>query len=133
MEYCFVEFKVDEKKRFDALCRVFYEIKKDKDGDSFRDDEDWLAFFDDEALSHFWWPTQEERAEWVRRWDATPVPQRWTDPRLKTPWDFDSMFDAFKNGDYELISCRMISSDKAQLELPLRLSLWRHRLYESVD
>lgn len=30
MEYCFVEFQVNDCKRFNALCEVFNEIKKDK-------------------------------------------------------------------------------------------------------
>jgi hypothetical protein len=116
MKYCFVEFQANDRKQFDTLCRVFNEIKKDKDSDSWRNDEDWLSFFDNEALSHFWCPTQEEAAEHFRRWFATPVEQRWTDPSLETPWDFESMFDAFKNGEYQLIACRMISADRARLE-----------------
>jgi hypothetical protein len=115
MEYCFVEFKVDDKNRFDALGRVFSEIKKDKDANLWRDNEDWLAFFDDAALSNFW-PTEEERAELQRRFDTTPVSQRYTARSLLPGWDFESMFDAFKNGEYELIACRMISLDKARLE-----------------
>ncbi|WP_335032039.1 hypothetical protein [Nostoc sp.] len=39
MEYCFVEFQVDDCKRFNALCEVFNEIKKDKDNDSWRNEE----------------------------------------------------------------------------------------------
>lgn len=116
MEYCFIEFKVDDKNRFKDLCRVFEEIKKDKDADSFRNEQQWLAFFDDDARSHFWQPTQEEYNDWLLRWYATPVEQRWTDPSLKTPWDFNSMFDAFQAGDYNLIACRMISSDLARIE-----------------
>ncbi|MEP0768680.1 MULTISPECIES: hypothetical protein [unclassified Coleofasciculus] len=112
----FVKFQVNKRDRFDALCRVFYEIKKDKDANLWRDDKDWLTFFDDEALSHFWWPTEDERVEHYRRWFATPVEQRWTDPSLETPWDFESMIYAFKDGEYQLTACRMISADKARLE-----------------
>ena len=116
MEYCFVEFQVDDFTRFNALCEVFNEIKKDKDNDYWRNEEDWLIFFDRKALSHFWWPSEEEKTEHYRRWFATPVKDRWTDPSLKTPWDFESMFDAFKNGEYQLISCSMVSADRARLE-----------------
>lgn len=116
MEYCFIEFKVTDKDRFKTLCRVFDEIKTDKDADFWRNEEEWLAFFDEEARSHFWYPTEEEYNDWLRRWYATPVPQRWTDPSLETPWCFDAVFDAFQNGDYDLIVCRMISSDLARIE-----------------
>ncbi|MEH2079697.1 MAG: hypothetical protein V7K89_06695, partial [Nostoc sp.] len=60
MKYCFVEFQVDDSKRFNALCEVFYEIKKDKDNNSWRNEKNWLIFFDSKALSHFWWPSEEE-------------------------------------------------------------------------
>ncbi|HEY9300296.1 MAG TPA: hypothetical protein VIQ31_28835 [Phormidium sp.] len=116
MNYCFIEFKVENQQRFDKLCRIFQEIKRDKDTNKWRNEEDWLAFFDEQALSSFWCPTEEEQAEWLRNWEATPVPQRWTEPSLETPWEFESMFDAFKNGEYKLISCRMISSDLARIE-----------------
>ncbi|WP_413256424.1 hypothetical protein [Floridanema fluviatile] len=107
---------MENRQIFDSLCRIFQEIKRDKDTNKWRNEEDWLAFFDEQALSTFWWPTEEEQAEWLRNWEATPVPQRWTEPSLETPWDFESMIDAFKNGEYELISCRMISSDLARIE-----------------
>lgn len=114
MEY--VEFRVDNEKRFNALCHVFSEIKKDKDTKTWREDEDWLAFFDEEALSHFWFPTEEEEAEHFRRWFETPVDQRWNDPSFVHPWDFDSMIECFRIGEYELISCRLISTDIARIE-----------------
>ena len=44
----------------------------------------------------------------MRRWQSTPVPQRFTGPSLKTPWTLESMIDAFRNGDdllgYERLS-----------------------------
>ncbi|MEH2273786.1 MAG: hypothetical protein V7K40_02935 [Nostoc sp.] len=73
-------------------------------------------FFDHKALSHFWWPSEEEETEHLRRWFATPVEQRWTDPSLETPWGFESMFDAFQNGEYQLVACSMVSADRARLE-----------------
>ncbi|MEH1839366.1 MAG: hypothetical protein V7L20_11475 [Nostoc sp.] len=63
MKYCFVEFKVDDSTRFNNLCKVFKEIKKDKDKNSWRNEEDWLTFFDCKALSHFWWFTKEEKTD----------------------------------------------------------------------
>ena len=50
MKYCFVEFQVDDCKRFNALCEVFNEIKIDKDNNSWRNEEDWLIYFDHKAL-----------------------------------------------------------------------------------
>ena len=44
----------------------------------------------------------------MRRWQSTPVPQRFTDPSLKTPWTLESMIDAFRNGD-DLLGCERLS------------------------
>ena len=112
----FIEFRVDNSKRFIALCKVFEALREDKRKETFRNDDEWLLLFDEEALSHFWWPTEEELAAYKKRWKSTPLPQRWSDPSLKHPWGFFSMIDAFKNGEYDLVRCRMISHDRAFLE-----------------
>jgi hypothetical protein len=78
--------------------------------------EVFFDLFDEHVLAHFWWPSEQERQEYWQRWWATPVPQRWTDPTLKHPWDFESMIDSFLNGEYELLSCRLLTSDTAVLE-----------------
>lgn len=77
--------------------------------------EEWMAYFDTKALSHFWWPTAEELKDWEKRWFATPLHKRFNDPSLKMPWDFMSLFEAFKNGDYELHPIRMLSLKEAVL------------------
>jgi hypothetical protein len=67
------------------------------------------------AMAHFWSPTPEELADWQKRWFSTPVPQRWTDTNLKTPWIFSSMIEAFYDGEYDLIACERISDSEGQL------------------
>ena len=114
---CFVAFKVDNVARFEALRAAYEAIKHDKDTDEWRVEEDWLSFFDDEALAYFWWPTKEETEAYWARWWGTPIPQRWTDPAVQAPsWDFLSMIDAFKNGEYELQACRLVDEGHGQLE-----------------
>ncbi|MGH2502535.1 MAG: hypothetical protein ACRDID_08485 [Ktedonobacterales bacterium] len=116
-EPCFVEFAVNDDDRFAALSTVFEAIKHDKDSEEFRDDADWLEFLDDAALSHFWWPTAAEYAAHTERWQAASVDQRFQDPSLTPPsWDFSSLFMAFADGEYELISCRRTAEDRARLE-----------------
>jgi hypothetical protein len=113
----FIEFAVDDATRFATLCAAFTVLKHDKEAEVFRDEEDWLLLFDDAALAHFWWPTAEEQAVHVARWHATPVEQRLSDASYWPPsWDFLSMIDAFKNGDYALLACRMIDDGRARLE-----------------
>lgn len=114
---CFVEFTVDNADRFAALCAVFRAIKHDKEAGEFRDKADWLLFFDDEALSHFWWPTATELAEYTNRWQTAPLDQRFQDPSLEPPsWDFGALFLALADGDYKLIACRRTAEERALLE-----------------
>jgi len=113
----FVEFTVDDEDRFAALCAIFAALKHDKDAGVFREDADWLKFFDEEALSHFWWPTQAERAAEMARWQAASPEQRLSDPALSPPaWDFGSLFAAFENGEYALVACRRVGAGRARLE-----------------
>jgi hypothetical protein len=111
----FVEFEVADEDRFRRLVAVFDALRAAKVADEWRDDDYWLAFFDAEARSHFWWPTAAEQDDWNRRWFSTPVPQRFTDPSLVTPWDFGSLIDAFRNGDYELLGCEQVSERAGRL------------------
>jgi hypothetical protein len=54
--------------------------------------------------------------DWERRWFSTPVPERFTDTSLETPWDFGSMIDAFRNGEYDLLGCRRLTATAGRLE-----------------
>ena len=113
----FVAFSVDDDERFDALCAAFEAIKHDKDTGEWRDEEDWLAYFDDDALAHFWWPTKEEKDEHWRRWENAPIPEQLTDPALEPPsWDFLSMIGAFQDCEFDLLACRMVDEQSGRIE-----------------
>src|SRR5207248_7653024 len=83
-----VEFEIADEDRFRRLAAVFDALRAAKQSDAWRDDDYWLGFFDAESRSRFWWPTPAEQEDWNRRWFSTPVPQRFTDPSLVTPWYF---------------------------------------------
>src|SRR5262245_18272277 len=89
----YVEFEIHSDTQFERLVAVFDALKKAKETENPPEPEDnlWLSFFNAEELSTFWWPSDEERAEQTRRWYATPIPERWSDPSLRHPWDFTSM------------------------------------------
>src|SRR5947209_5872338 len=114
MSSFFVEFEVNNKERFADLCRTFAELKKDKEAEKFRDENEWVEYFDDAALSHFWWPSPEELEAYQKRWDEAPVDIRLSDESYWPPsWDFLSMIVAFQNGEYDLLDCKMVSSKEA--------------------
>jgi hypothetical protein len=111
----YIEFAVTDDNKFEDLQRVFNQLKMDKDEDNISDDEQYLSLFDEEARKYFVWSTPEEDALWTKKWFATPIETRWTDPSLNCGWDFGSMIDAFKNGEYSLLSCEKVSLNTARL------------------
>jgi hypothetical protein len=77
--------------------------------------ENLFVLCDDRVLSHFWWPSLQEREEHWKHWKATPIPQRLTDPTLATPWDFESMVDSLLTGEYEFLSCHLLAPETGVL------------------
>jgi hypothetical protein len=116
VESC-VNFELADSTRFGMLHRVFFALRDAKNNDAINaDDKSWRSYFDAEALSHFWSPTPDELAAWTRRWQETPEPERFTDPTLKTPWDFESMIEAFDNGEYNLLRVIRTSENTGSLQ-----------------
>lgn len=111
----FIEFIVNSPERFQALRRVFLELKRDKDADEWRTTEMLLLFFDEESLRYFYWPASDERKRRLEDLRTRPVTETPTEQATGTKWDFDSMVDAFVNGEYELCDCEMYAPDKARL------------------
>jgi hypothetical protein len=113
----YVEFEVaseDAYRRLDAVVAALAVAKRDED---FHDDNYWLTFFDEKARSTFWWPSQAELEVLSRRWKAAPVELRLRDPSFQPPaWDFGSMIDAFRDGDYDLLGCQRRSPQVGRLE-----------------
>jgi hypothetical protein len=112
----YVEFEIGDDARYRLLLAAFEALREAKRTGEWRDDAYWLGLFDKVALDHFWWPTPEQRQDHQRRWFSTPVPERFTDPSLKHPWDFGSMIDAFRNGEYDLLACREMGGGLGRLE-----------------
>lgn len=106
MQHCYVSFRISSQQQLERLSRVVSELRHDKESGEFRSDEDWKAYFTADELKSFWTPTDAERADWQKRWQATPVPDRFTDPSLETPWDFGSMLDSIREGEYSLLGVR---------------------------
>lgn len=138
---CYLKFRAPHQERFQALSVVFEVLKQEKQKiceeeanipepesdeeiDRFVEEgnrkrkkfaEKLFVLCDDRALSHFWWPTVQERNEYWKQWETTPKSQRYSDLSLKRPWDFSSMVDAVLQAEYELLSCRMLTEDLGRL------------------
>jgi len=103
-----IAFVVPNEERFHALHRAFQSLAEAKRSDAWHDDGYWEQQFDPQSLGYFWNPTPEEVEAAVARWRDNP----------KTPlrWLFGSMIDAFRNGDYELLSCTFEAPNRGRLE-----------------
>ena len=116
MNYCYVEFRVRSPEQYSRLNRTVEALRAAKSSDSFPGDDEWKSFFSEEEIATFWWPSEAEKKDWERRWLATPVETRFTDPSLDTPWDFGSMLDAIKDAEFSIIGLRAGSHDRGFLE-----------------
>lgn len=111
----FIEFSVHSPERFSALQRVFSELKRDKDAADWRTSDELLICFDSEALSHFSWPPADERLRRLEDLRTHPIIELPTEDSVDQTWDFDSLIDAFVNGEYNLLDCEMTGGGKARL------------------
>jgi hypothetical protein len=111
-----VEFELTDPARFEPLRVVFDALREAKADDTFTEDHSgWLRYFDDAARSHFWWPTPEELARYWQLWEETPPAARWDHPALQHPWDFESMIEAFRNSEYDLVACERTAETTGRL------------------
>lgn len=71
--------------------------------------------FDAEALSHFYWPPEDVRRQRLQDLRTLPIRITPTGQTTGQTWDFDSLIEAFVNGEYNLLSCEMTEARKARL------------------
>src|SRR5579871_5098713 len=111
----FVEFSISSQERFAALQRVFGELKRDKEACNWRSNGEFLNLFDAEALSHFHWPPDDVRRQRLEDLRTKLTIETPTEQATGLRWDFDSLVDAFVNGEYNLLNCEMTDDGKARL------------------
>ncbi|MGC8210253.1 hypothetical protein [Ralstonia pseudosolanacearum] len=93
--FCCVVFESNGERALQRLTEFFDLVKAAKDSGAPADESELSAYL-----------TAEEMAEWNEYWFSTPLPKRHS-PEMPTPqWDFGSMLDAFRNGDYDLVAIR---------------------------
>ena len=110
----FVEFSIRSTEQFTALQRVFAELKHDKDANDWRSNDELMKFFDSESLRHFFWPADDVRRQRLEDLRSRPIIETPTERSTGLTWDFDSLIDAFVNGEYNLISCEMTKNGRAR-------------------
>ena len=115
MEAFGVRFLVCAPSYFQQLRSLFYEIKRDKDGQCFRNPEEWLRLVPDDVKTAFYLPTKEERADWLNLRPIIAIPH--PSEQLGACWDFYRLFEAIEESEYSLISCEMVEANVAEMQI----------------
>jgi hypothetical protein len=116
MSNFYVEFEIGSEAGFEKLVALYAALREAKINDDWKDDDYWLRFIDENSRKYFSWPTEAESEDWRRRWFSMPIETRLTDPSLRRGWQYGSMIEAFRNGDYGLLECRKVSQGRARIE-----------------
>jgi len=111
----FIEFTIHSRDRLHQLRRVVLELQRDKADNNRRDSTALQSLFDQDALSHFSWPTPEGRVERLHDLATRPVLLTPTEQAVGQCWDFDSMIHAIMEGEYDLLGCEPSVPGKAVL------------------
>jgi hypothetical protein len=117
MEAFGIRFKVTDPPLFQSVRALFYEVKKDKDAEAFRNPDEWVRLVPDEVKPKFHWPPAEARAEWLARRDFTPIAIPQPAHQLSARWDFYRVFESLEGGEYSLLSCEMVGPDTAEMHI----------------
>jgi hypothetical protein len=112
----YIDFHFNDLVRFQRLANIFAQLKIDKDKNEFRPLEKWPELFDSASLKEFRWLTAAERMQQVHRFSVDLIKRLATQKNTPKQWDFFSMIDAFKDGEYKLIGCDQIAPGMARLE-----------------
>jgi hypothetical protein len=112
-----VRFSVNNPARFESLCALYAEIKRDKQAGRFRDPSEWVRLVPDEVKGQFSWPTPQERERWLAIRNS--VITRILDPsqQVGTQWDFYRVFEAINEGDYDLLGCEMVGEEAGEMRV----------------
>jgi hypothetical protein len=112
----YIEFKIHDDDGYERLKAVVEKLQMEKEQGTLNPSaERWKILFGEEALKNFWWPTKAEFEAYQQLYFSIPAAERAVHPSLQTPWDFESMIDAIKNGDYQLTGCTRQGDSTARL------------------
>ena len=103
MDYCHIKFIPASAAALSRTRQVFELIRSMKSGEVEPDEARITASLTDAERSYFSNLSPEEMAEWNAHWQSTPVAIRTSSAMVMPQWDIESLYEAFWNGEYELI------------------------------
>lgn len=117
MEAFGVRFAVTDLQRFDALCSLYAEVKRDKDAGHFRDPAEWVRLIPNEVKARFSWPTPEERSHWLDIRDSVVIAIPDPSQQLGAEWDFYRVFEAIEESEYDVLGCELVDPGVGELRI----------------
>jgi hypothetical protein len=117
MEAFGVRFEVTDRERFASLQALFREIKRDKDAETFRDAQSWVAWVPDYAKAQFDWPDDQEREKWAAKRAETPIRIAPPEDQIGSRWVFDRVFESVEESEYTLLTCEMVDATHAEIQI----------------
>lgn len=112
-----LRFAVDDSAGFEALRRVFYELKQDKDADAFRSPDEWMGLLPEHARARFQWLDEEERRRWAAERDGLAIAIEPPGRQLGGRWVFDRVLESLAYGEYALLSCELVEPPHAEIHI----------------
>ena len=117
MEAFGVRFAVNNRQRFEALCSLYIEVRRDKDAGHFRDPAQWVQLVPDEVKARFSWPTTEQRAHWLDIRNSVVIAIPDLSEQLGAEWDFYRVFEAIEESEYDVLDCVLAEPGVGELRI----------------
>lgn len=115
MEAFGIRFAVTDKANFVSLAALFDRLRADKTAGIAGTPELWKTLFPNDVKTHFGPP--DDAARRMRITDLPPVIIGDPSDQLGATWDFYRVFEAIEEGDYDLLACKMVTADTAEIHI----------------
>lgn len=115
MEAFGIRFAVDDHTRFARLAELFERLKSDKAAGVLGHPEIWKSLVPEDVRCCFNSPDDETRMKYLA--DRPPIIILEPSDQLGATWDFCRVFESIEEGDYELLTCKLVASDTAEIHI----------------
>ncbi|OAB41317.1 hypothetical protein [Paenibacillus glacialis] len=117
MEYYYIEFEFCSHESLSRLIETAAKMQYDKEKNTEDIDNKWIKYFTEQELDRFNWPTEEEYEVTRKLLGNVYIKVVPSNEDMKDEWDIYSMFEAIKNGEYDIIGVKHYGEMTYRLEI----------------
>ncbi len=110
-------FRIDREDMFPFLVAMFDALKEAKRTGDFPEVSEWLPLIHPNVRAHFYWPPAEELSVVAEIRATRPIIIMEPSDAIGDEWDFGSILDAVKNGEYQMLEIVKTSSNAGELRI----------------